>query len=210
MNFQYLPRESVHLPDGLPPEPVFRLTVDEYHGLASTGVLGDKSPIELLEGYLVQKMTEGPQHHILVEVLRRIIERQLPAGLHVRSDGPLTLSTSEPEPDLAVVRGKVRDFAKRHPHAGETLFLVEIADSSMPRDFGWKKRIYAAEAIAIYCVIDVPQQRIVVHSQLDDSKTPPTYASVIAYSSGEAAIIPAGEVNISLSHAELFDDSTSP
>jgi hypothetical protein len=46
----------------VPPEPVLRLTVEQYHGMIRAGILVDGDPIELLEGWLVQKMTKYPPH----------------------------------------------------------------------------------------------------------------------------------------------------
>ena len=209
MNIQLLPHETTRPPDAVPETPVFRLTVDEYHAIQSSGAFGDKYPLELLEGFLVSKMGEGPLHHCLLEALRRIVERQLPAGLHVRTDGPLSLQSSEPEPDLAVVRGEFWDYRERHPAAVEAPVVIEIADSSLQRDLGWKKRIYAAEAVACYCVVDVPARRIVVHSQLDRSETPARYSSIIEYSEGETAELPCDKSQIAVNHAELFDGRRS-
>jgi hypothetical protein len=42
----------------------------------------------------------------LVEALRRCV----PAGFVVRQEQPLTTESSEPEPDLSVVRGSADDY----------------------------------------------------------------------------------------------------
>ena len=50
------------IPDrfAVPPEPVLQLTVGQYHEMARAGVLQDGEPIELLEGWLVNKMIKVP------------------------------------------------------------------------------------------------------------------------------------------------------
>ena len=39
-----------------------RFTVAEYHKLIESGVITEGEPIELLEGYLIQKLLRGPAH----------------------------------------------------------------------------------------------------------------------------------------------------
>jgi hypothetical protein len=54
------PVESIRF--ALPPEPVLPLSVDQYHAMIRAGALESGAPIELLEGWLVNKMTKSPSH----------------------------------------------------------------------------------------------------------------------------------------------------
>ena len=52
---------------GLPPHSgliLYRMDVDEYESLAGAGVLKDPR-VELIDGYLVRKMTKKPRHTII-------------------------------------------------------------------------------------------------------------------------------------------------
>jgi hypothetical protein len=42
----------------VPDVPIDRLTVAQYHTMAEAGILTEDDPVELLEGWLVRKMTE--------------------------------------------------------------------------------------------------------------------------------------------------------
>ena len=97
------------IPPGPPPEPVFRLTVQQYHAMIDAGVLTDDDPVELLEGILVFKMPKKPAHRLALRKLIKAIEKLLPDGWFVQSQEPITLSTGEPEPDAAVIRGRDED-----------------------------------------------------------------------------------------------------
>jgi len=44
--------------DAIPDEPIYRLSVEQYHAIARAGILDEDAPVELLEGWLVQKMTK--------------------------------------------------------------------------------------------------------------------------------------------------------
>src|SRR5258706_12768291 len=90
---------------GPSPEPVFRLTVPQYHTMIDAGVLTDDDPVELLEGILVFKMPKKPAHRLALRKLVKAIEKLLPDGYFVLSQEPITLDGSEPEPDAASIRG---------------------------------------------------------------------------------------------------------
>jgi hypothetical protein len=40
-------------PPGPPPEPIARITVEQYHAMIDAGILTEDDPVELLEGYMV-------------------------------------------------------------------------------------------------------------------------------------------------------------
>src|SRR5438552_13204885 len=111
-----------------PSEPVFRLSVRQYHAMIDAGVLTDDDPVELLEGILVFKLPKKPSHRLVVRKLIKAIEKVLPEGYFVQSQEPITLATGEPEPDETLVRGSDDDFASRHPGPGDVAIVIEVAD----------------------------------------------------------------------------------
>src|SRR5262245_38693461 len=94
----------------MPPEPVRRLTVDEYHHMIRAGILAEDAPYELLEGWLVPKMTRNPPHDAAVAFLEEEVRSRLPGGYHRRIQLGVTTPDSEPEPDIAVIRGEKSAF----------------------------------------------------------------------------------------------------
>jgi len=94
---------------------LFKLTVEQYEHMAEAGVLQSDEPIELLEGYLVRKMTKHAPHTTATQLVRIAVERLLPPGWVYRVQDPIRLDDSEPEPDGAVVAGDVRTYSARHP-----------------------------------------------------------------------------------------------
>ena len=108
------PPVPLMLPPGLVP---YRLTVDQYEAMVDAGILTEHDRLELIEGMLVKKMTKKPDHSAGSEKGRRTIDRALPAGWHTRHEQPIRIPPrdSEPEPDIAVVRGDVEDYITRRP-----------------------------------------------------------------------------------------------
>ena len=82
----------------------------------------------------------------------------------VRSQFPLALDDrSEPEPDLAVVRGRLRDYSDHHPSASDTVLLVEVSDSSLDYDRTDKLAAYARGGIPEYWILNLVDRVLEVY-----------------------------------------------
>jgi Uma2 family endonuclease len=143
--------------------------------MARRGILTTADRVELLDGLLFQKMTKNPPHTLATQLTREAVERPLPSGWFVNVQEPVTLATSEPEPDVTVVRGERRQFGSRHPAAGDVVTLIEVADSSLAEDQGWKKQVYAAASIAIYWIINLVDRRVEVYTDPSGAADQPDY-----------------------------------
>jgi Uma2 family endonuclease len=148
----------------MPPEPVCRLSVSQYHEMIATGILADDNPVELLEGWLVPKMVKNPPHSTARHHTTQALEQVLPSGWHVRSQEPITVSDSEPEPDVAVVRGDPAQYERSHPRPQDVALVVEVADASLGRDRSTKKQIYARAGIPVYWIVNLPERRVEVYT----------------------------------------------
>lgn len=118
--------------------------------MIEAGILTDDDPVELLEGWLVFKLLKNPPHRATTRLVRAAIEQLLPEGWYVDSQEPITLADSEPKPDVVVVKGDTRQCLDRHPGPNDIALVIEIADKTLQRDRGTKKRAYARSRIPIY------------------------------------------------------------
>jgi Uma2 family endonuclease len=139
---------------------VFPLSVDFYHQAGDLGLIGEN--VELLEGTLVKKMAKSPLHTWLVQLLFTLLQQSLRPGLSVRMEQPLTLERSEPEPDLAVVRGGPNDFRHAHPTAAELVIEVAISTVEVDRQ---KAAIYAAAGVKEYWLVIPEAGCVEVHRE---------------------------------------------
>ncbi len=220
-----------NLPLTVPPEPVWRLSVEQYHQIIRAGILTKDDPIELLEGWLIQKTPKNPRHRaatklrsrakinyqmkenrrsgsanlhptsryfITTQVLTRdALEAIVPQEWYVDSQEPITLSDSEPEPDVLIVRGDTRDYLDRHPTPADLGLVVEIADATLERDRvalrmqyrSLKKRLYARAGISVYWIVNLPQQQLEVYTQPNNSAETPTYQQSQIYRLGEGVTV---------------------
>jgi len=158
------------------PADLVRLSVKQYHQMINAGIVLEGDPIELLEGWLVTKMPKKPSHRVVNRALLRNLEECVPVDTYyVDAQEPITAETSEPEPDISVVRGQPHDFLHRHPKPAELPMVTEIADTTLDRDRGIKKRIYARENIPIYWIVNLVDLCIEVYTNPTGKGKNPTY-----------------------------------
>jgi Uma2 family endonuclease len=167
---------SPPLPAILPPLPVRRFTVDEYHQMIQAGVLGEDDHVELLEGWIVPKMARNLAHDAVISwVMNRRIAPRLPQGWFCRAQSAITTTASEPEPDIVVVRGSELDYLTRHPGTTDMALVIEVAESSLPGDRSHKVRIYAAAAVAVYWIVNLVDHQIEVYTDPTGPDAWPVY-----------------------------------
>jgi Uma2 family endonuclease len=135
-----------------------RWTVEDYHRMIEAGILDDR-PVELLQGEIIDMSPEGPFHHYLNMSGAKYLTFRLGERALISEGHPITLSDSEPEPDIAVIRLPDTLYLTRHPYPEDIYLLVEISDSTLAKDLGVKRKLYAAAGIREYWVIDL-QSRV--------------------------------------------------
>ena len=140
------------------------VTVERFERMVKAGILGEKEPIFLWKGRLVEKMTKGIHHGFSSVTLCALLIRMAFQGYHVRMEQPIRVGDDGmPEPDFTIVRGTERDYLGRHPTAQDVALVVEVADSSLAIDSGEILETYAGQGMPVYWIINLPNRRIEVH-----------------------------------------------
>jgi Uma2 family endonuclease len=139
------------------------------------GILSENDDVELLEGWITQKMARNPPHDCAVGKSARLLTRVLPLPWIVRVQSAITTPDSEPEPDIAAVPGPDDAYATRHPLASEVGLLIEVADSSLGHDRDEKGRLYARAAIPHYWIINLQDRWVEVYSDPTGPDPSPHY-----------------------------------
>jgi Uma2 family endonuclease len=169
-----------------------RFSVSEYHRLIELGILTEDDNLELLEGYLVHKMTRNPPHDAALQRGNRTWIRLLPPSWDVRVQSAITLADSEPEPDFAIVRGDVQSYSSRHPSPADIALVVEVADATLPGDRDDKGRIYARAGIPRYWIVNVNDQQVEEYSSPSGPGPDPKYAQRVDYQAGDTISLSLG------------------
>jgi hypothetical protein len=163
-----------------------RFTVHEYHRMIESGILNDEDKVELLEGYVVEKMPRNPPHDVVIQRLNKRLTRLNLPDWEVRIQSAITLPDSEPEPDVTLARGDDHTFANRHPHSAELGTLIEVADSTLTRDRQDKSRIYARANVPVYWIVNLVDSQIEVYTNPSGTDAAATYTNRIDYRTGDS------------------------
>jgi Uma2 family endonuclease len=121
-----------------------RWTRREYERLSTEGFLSPGKHVELIDGVIYDRPPQNSLNATAIRLAHEALRGVFPptAGYEIRGRLPLVLGEdSEPEPDLAVVRGGILDYLDAHPMTA--LLVVEIADSSLFHDRERKIPLYA-------------------------------------------------------------------
>jgi Uma2 family endonuclease len=154
---------------GLPPwvpASLYRLTLEQYEAMVDAGILGKRDRVHLIDGYLVAKMTENDPHATADLLCGEALERVIPPGWHVRPGKPIRIPglTSKPQPDRSVVRGAVRDYARRSPGPADIALVAEISDATLADD-RIVAGLYGRAGIPFYGIINLVDGQVEVHSR---------------------------------------------
>lgn len=140
-----------------------RWTREEYHKAAELGLFRPEERLELLDGEVVRKMSPQSRPHAWsVARAAEILRAAFGAGFHVREEKPLALDEdNEPEPDVVVVAGELRDTPD-HPTPENAALVLEVSQTTLTFDQNQKAAVYARHSIADYWVLNLPERRLEV------------------------------------------------
>lgn len=137
-------------------------TREEYLKMAEAGVFAPGERVELIEGEIIAMTPQKGPHMTGITLVSEELRRAFGKGFVVRVQGPLNLgSLSEPEPDLAVVRGSPRDYRDAHPTTA--ILVVEVSDTTLELDRLQKASLYARAGIPEYWILNLPERVLEVY-----------------------------------------------
>jgi Uma2 family endonuclease len=137
------------------------MTVEEYERI---GAMLDDDRVELIDGYLVKKMSKNPPHIWSVKSVLKILDRMLPPGWTWRKEEPVRIPDfDEPEPDIAIVRGPDDDYKVRIPGPEDAALAIEASETTLDRDQSPKLSAYAKGGIPVYWIVNLVDNQVEVY-----------------------------------------------
>lgn len=143
-------------PTGAPAaSPVPLVSVGEYHRMGELNENGRRT--ELLRGVVREKKVKSSIHSYIVRRISKLLEGAIETGYFVRIQNPITMTDSEPEPDVAVIAGEDSDYRFEHPRTA--LLAVEIPVTTLVGDRE-KADLYAEAGVPEYWIV-IPERGLV-------------------------------------------------
>ena len=186
----------------LPPHspPLMRISCDRYHEMIASGGLREDDRIELINGYLVTKMSIGSLHSGMVNRLNRLLGRLFGDSAIVTIQNPVTIHEySEPEPDVVVAEFREDFYADRHPNPEDILLVIEVADTSLAFDREAKIPLYASCGIPESWLVDLIHHEIHVFRRPDGA----AYQETLVFRSGDLLPVPGSTETLAVAELGL-------
>lgn len=150
---------------------LLRITRERYDQMIDAGIFGEGDRVELLDGEIVEMAPQKSRHATAITMVADALRVAFPVGHVIRVQLPLALGAfSEPEPDVAIVRGSARDYRDAHPQTAE--LVVEVADATLGYDRGRKLASYARAGIAEYWIVDLAGNALEVYRRPSEDRYP--------------------------------------
>jgi len=157
-----------------------RWTRVEYERLIDRGAFMPDDRIELIDGLLVVAEPQSAYHYTAIGLVVRALTRAFGEGWTIRSQGPIALDeSSEPEPDVAVVRGDLADYAAAHPT--DPVLVVEVTLTNPAMDRRYKSSLYARAGRPEYWLLNLVDTQLEVYRD----PSPAGYASRCVLKAGD-------------------------
>lgn len=133
----------------------------EYYKMADMGLF-DGRHVELIAGDVIEMCPMGPAHRTAVVLTGDRLRQAFGQEYFINVQSPLDAGEpSEPEPDIAVIKGYVRDYKEAHPTTAA--LLVEVADTSLLYDRTVKASLYAKVGIGEYWIVNLVDNQLEVY-----------------------------------------------
>lgn len=148
-----------------------RFRVDEFRKMVEVGILPEEHGWEIVDGYLIDKMSIGDKHASTVKRLNRIFNHRFSENLLVSVQDPIHLDEyNEPEPDIALLKYRDDCYLGKTPTPADVLLLIEVSDSTIEYDREVKKLLYAEAEIAEFWLINLKDNTVEIYSSPKNGK----------------------------------------
>lgn len=138
-----------------------RWTRCECYKLEDAGFFRD-TKVELMDGRIIELSPICSVHATTVTLVGEALRATFVNEFHVREQCPLDIDeTNDPLLDLAVIKGKIRDFTNYHPNTAA--LIVEVSDSTLRYDQRKKASLYARQGIQDYWIVNLKNRQVEVH-----------------------------------------------
>jgi Uma2 family endonuclease len=179
-------------------------TREERVRLEESGLLNGER-WELIEGELLRKMPKKRRHVQALAILTGWLISVF-GDQSVNTEAPIDVSpednpTSQPEPDLIVLRPDYPDPWSRTPQPQDLLLVIEISDTTLEFDRSIKAGLYRRAAITEFWLLDLNARQLIVHRNPAGAH----YQSIAAYSAAET-VSPSARPDAAFPVSRAFPD----
>ncbi|MBA4124284.1 MAG: Uma2 family endonuclease [Acidobacteria bacterium] len=138
-----------------------RFRAEDFRKMTEVGILPEESGWEIIDGYLIDKISIGSKHAGTVKKLNRKLSLIVADKAIISIQDPIHIDEyNEPEPDIALLDPRRDFYAESHPTPKEVLLLIKVSDSTIEYDRDIKKTLYAEAGIAEFWLVNLKENTV--------------------------------------------------
>lgn len=143
-----------------------KFTAEQYERMIEAGVFPPDYRAELLEGEIIEMSPVGKRHAACVDALAEQLRERLGRSVNIRVQSPIRLDeTSEPQPDVALLKRREDFYRAGHPTPADVLLVVEVSDTTPDYDRQKKLPLYARAGVPEVWIVNLTDGRIETHAE---------------------------------------------
>ena len=170
-----------------------RWTVEEFERLPDD-IFPEGERAELIDGQIYTKMSQNDPHVYSVYLVTEALRAAFGPDFSVLSQSSLRLGEGDkPEPDLAVVQGRLKfRQGERLDLRSRLVLVVEVSDTTLRRDQTLKASLYARQGVPEYWIVNLQNRTLEVRRRPRGD----AYAETVVFGSDERVAVGGGEVAV--------------
>jgi Uma2 family endonuclease len=143
----------------------YQLSVEQYHQMIDAGIFAPDDRLELIHGELIKMSPINRRHAAGVDRLNFLLADRLNRRALHRIQNPITLTDSEPQPDVAIVRWRDDFYLAGHPTPPDIYWVIEVADTNIAYDREVKVPLYMQAGIPEVWLVNLDADCLEVYRQ---------------------------------------------
>lgn len=144
------------------PQP-YRWTCEQFNKLGDAGLFEGRRVI-LVEGEILAMPAMKKPHRTALVLADEAFRTAFGPGYFMSMQSPFGIGkVTDPEPDLAVIKGSVRHYSDQDLTAAE--LIVEVSDTTYAYDRREKASLYASAGVQDYWIVRLKTRQLEVYRQ---------------------------------------------
>ena len=187
-----------------------KITVKQYEEMIDRGEFDpiEEHHVELIRGEVVPRFGDDPRIHrtpphesIADEIMEWSFEVVPKDRVRIRAQSAIRIPALDSVPVSELGWATRKDYSKVYPSTEDMFLLIEVSDSSLPKDRGPKLELYAEAKIREYWIVNVQAQSIDVYRDPQGL----IFRDIATYTVGQE-IHPLAFPDVSLDVSRLFPE----
>ena len=115
--------------------PLGKFTVEEFVRMGEAGIFDPDGRVELIDGVIFEMAPIGKPHGARISIVLQELMDKIPRNIMKYSQSTIRLNDgSGPEPDITLLTPAASLDRENIPRPEDILLIIEIADSTLPRE----------------------------------------------------------------------------